>query len=142
MEGAELSVAGMRPWRELAASGWSPPANRTEAYDRTSKNATRFRSNYIAITAAGTLVGLVAHPMALVAVCAVCAVCGAADACAALFNMRPLSLAERCAFVGGTSVLGLFFFSDAGAVMLSSGFVASVACLVHAACKTPQADPV
>ena len=138
----EVLADGLRSWRELAGGAWSPPVDRAEAYERTSKNGARYRANYVVLTCAGALLGLVTHPMELLAVCAVCAVCGAVDACAALFNARSLSLVERAAFVGATSIIGLFMLTDAGAVILSSAFIASVACLVHATCKAPQADPI
>jgi ribose/xylose/arabinose/galactoside ABC-type transport system permease subunit len=85
---------------------------------------------------------MVTRPSALLAVLIVCAFCGAADMCITLFNARPMNIAERVAFVGLTGVLGLFVITDAGSVLLTHAFVASVACLVHATCKSPPSDPL
>jgi hypothetical protein len=137
------ALKSARPWAEVAGapSAWSLPVDRGDALQRAGHNGRRFCTNYAMCVAGGTVFGLALHPAAAAALLCLLGLGVAAQAALGMSGGRlSASPAERAALALLASVLGLFFFSDAAAVLLTSAALSAAACGVHAACREPVVD--
>jgi hypothetical protein len=136
--GTKDLLAHARPWSEVFDSeAWGKPADGAEALSRIRRNALRFRVNYVIVMAVVVMVGLALHPVAL------CVLGGLGIAWLRMhmmplqLNGRPVTDVERIAAAAAISVVTIFVFTSAGAVLTSSLLVGLGVVCAHGAMYVP-----